>query len=244
MRRAFLLILLCGSVATGTPPSISSVLNIYSYTLPGLPNYGIAQGSIFVVFGSNLANTSSGLLPSYPQPLPTNLDSASVAVNVGGSTINVPLYSIAPGQIAAILPSATPIGIGTIAVTNNGQTSTPVPLTVVQSAFGTITLDASGVGPAAAYDVSGRLLSSANPAHPGDLITLWGTGVGPDPGNPNESLYPQIINNLTAIPLEVDVGGIPAPITYRGRSQYPGLDQVNIAIPAGVTPALLSRICG
>ena len=36
--------------------------------------------------------------------------------------------------------------------------------------------------------------------------------------------------------MQVYIGGISANITYRGRSQYPGLDLINVVIPAGVSP--------
>jgi hypothetical protein len=38
-------------IAFAQTPTVSGLLNNYSYTLPGLPNYGIAQGSIFDIFG-------------------------------------------------------------------------------------------------------------------------------------------------------------------------------------------------
>ena len=36
-------------------PSIRALTNNYSNIVPGLPNYGIAQGSIFIIYGSSLA---------------------------------------------------------------------------------------------------------------------------------------------------------------------------------------------
>ena len=38
-------------------PRIDLVQNNYRYLLPGNPNYGIAQGSIFIIKGANLAST-------------------------------------------------------------------------------------------------------------------------------------------------------------------------------------------
>jgi uncharacterized protein (TIGR03437 family) len=43
-------------------------------------------------------------------------------------------------------------------------------------------------------------------------------------------------NNLTNIPMQVFIGGIAANILYRGRSQYPGVDQIDVAIPTDVSP--------
>lgn len=113
-------------------PTVGGLLNNYSYIRPGLPNYGIAEGSIFDIFGTDLAasTTSQGV------PLNTSLGGSSVSVTVNGTTTQAIPYFVSPGQIAAILPSATPVGTGTITVTNGSQTSAPAPITVVESAFG------------------------------------------------------------------------------------------------------------
>jgi hypothetical protein len=54
-------VLSVSAAALSAQPRIDQVQNNYSYLLPGNPNYGIAQGSIFIVKGANLANTSTGL---------------------------------------------------------------------------------------------------------------------------------------------------------------------------------------
>jgi len=41
--------------------------------------------------------------------------------------------------------------------------------------------------------------------------------------------------NLINIPIEVDIGGKLAAVQYAGRSVYPGLDQINLQAPAGVS---------
>src|SRR5215469_7023132 len=213
-----------------TPPDIVAVQNNYSYTLPFAPNYGIAQGSIFIIVGSNLAGASTGLQGTYP--LPTNLAGVNVTVTVNDTVTHPILYYVTPNQIGAILPSLTPVGSGTIAVTNSGQTGT-APIQVVQSAFGIFTLNGAGTGPAAAFDAVGKPLSPTNPANPGGTITLWGSGVGPASGN--EAIL-QTPANLTNIPIEVDVGGLAAAVAYHGRSIYPGLDQINLVVPPNVQP--------
>ena len=55
-------------IAFAQAPTVSGLLNNYSYTLPGLPNYGIAQGSIFDIFGAYLDSTRarSRRLPRSP----------------------------------------------------------------------------------------------------------------------------------------------------------------------------------
>jgi hypothetical protein len=60
--------------------------------------------------------------------------------------------------------------------------------------------------------------------------------VGADTANTNEAAYPQKQDNLTGIPIEVDIGGVAGNVVYRGRSQFPGVDQINVQIPQTVTP--------
>jgi hypothetical protein len=59
--KLFLLVITiaCASLAQAQP-IVRAALNAVSYTAPGLPGSGIAQGSIFAVFGSNLGPTTPG----------------------------------------------------------------------------------------------------------------------------------------------------------------------------------------
>ena len=217
-------------VLAQAPPAIVAIQNNYSYTLPFSPNYGIAQGSIFVVIGSNLAPSATGLQSTYP--LTAVLNGVSMNVTVGLTVTHPILYYVTPTQIAAILPSATPVGAGTLAITVNGLTSTAA-IQVVQSNFGILTLNGAGSGPAAAFDATGNPLSPTHSAAPGSTITLWGSGAGPSTGDESNVQTPA---NLVNVPIEVDIGGISATVSYHGRSLYPGVDQINVVVPASVTP--------
>jgi uncharacterized protein (TIGR03437 family) len=209
-------------------PIVSTFENNYSFISPGLPNYAIAQGSIFDIFGTNLG---AGPTPLATPPLPTMLTTVSGVAVVNGVTTLLIFYYVSPTQIAVILPSATPVGTGIVALTVDGKTSVNYPITVAQSAFGILTVNGAGNGPAAAFDVHSNYLSYTNAANPGDIITLWGTGAGPVTGDETEPQTPQ---NLSNIPIEVDIGGIAAAVQYHGRSIYPGLDQINVSVPANV----------
>lgn len=204
--------------------------------MAGLPNYGIAQGSIFVIFGTNLANASSGLQAA---PLQTTLDGVSVQITVGGSTTQALLYYVMPNQIAGVLLSSTPVGSGQIIVTNNGQASSPSPITVVQSVFGIVTSACNITFCAAAFDANFNPLSDTNAANPGDLIVLYGSGAGPI--STNDAVTPPV-QNLTGIPIEIDIGGVPSTVLYHGRSGDPGLDQINITVPEGVSGCAVSIV--
>ena len=219
----------------GTQPSaspITGLANNYSFIPAGLPNYGIAQGSIFDIFGTNLAPTTT---PLQSVPLKTNLGGITVTVTVNGTTTNVILYYVTPTQIAGILPSNTPVGNGVLSVFNNGLLVGTTPIQVVQSSFGILTLNGAGTGPAAAFDAVNNYLGFTNALNPGDYVVLWGTGVGPVPAGADETAQ-QTPADLSNVPISAWIGGVPAKVYYHGRSQYPGLDQVILIVPQGVTP--------
>ena len=86
---------LCASPAFAQTPVLKAVLNNASYTPTGLPNSNIAQGSIFVLFGTNLGTSS----PAPKFPLSTALNGTSITVAVNGTTVAAwPLYTTS-GQV-------------------------------------------------------------------------------------------------------------------------------------------------
>jgi uncharacterized protein (TIGR03437 family) len=217
----------------GNVPSITVVENNYGNVGPGQANYGIAPGALFFVQGTALAPAPATTVQSSASPgLQTTLENVTVTVSVGGSTQLCPLYYLSPTQIDAVLPGNMPSGTGTVVVNNNGALSSPAPIVVVQSAFGVINYSGTL---AATYDANNFLITSTNAANPGQTIVVWGSGVGYDPKD-DDRVFPQGQNNLTNIAMQAYVGGLPATISYRGRSQYPGVDQIVLTIPNGVTP--------
>lgn len=220
-----------GTTGTGGGgPTITSIQNNYGQVPPGLPNYGIAPSTLFFIQGSGLANTTTDLQSSASPGLQTTLSGVTVNVTVGGKTVQCPLYYLSPTQIDAVLPGSTPTGTGTVTVTNNGATSAAASIVVVPSAFGILFYNGSL---AAAYDANNALLTVTSAANPNQAIVLWGSGVGADPSD-DDKLFPQKQNNLANIPMQAFVGGVEATIAYRGRSQYPGVDQVVLTIPSNV----------
>ena len=245
MRRTSISLLFWGilsfSCSVRAQPAIlvGGLLNNYSGIPSGLPNYGIAQGSIFAIGGTNLAAFTA----SQGVPLQANFAGVSINVTVGGVTTQAIPYYVSPGYIAAILPSKTPVGTGTLTVAWGGQTSRPpTPIQVVESAFGLLTLQlpgGSGIAVAQDDNEGGELLSQTNAANPGDFLTFWGSGLGPVSGDETEY---QTQINLTDIPIEVDIGGVSATVTYHGRSAYPGLDQIDVVVPSAVSGCNVSVV--
>jgi uncharacterized protein (TIGR03437 family) len=217
---------------TQPPPTLFQVVNSASYAPLGAPNAGIAQGSLFVVFGFALGPTT---LIQSDYPLSTNLSGTSVKVTVGGVSTNALLLYTLTTQLAAILPSATPTGSGFLEVTYKGQTGPPVPIVVVPSAFGTYTVSSNGLGSGIVTGADYVLKTASHPAKPGDVLILWGTGLGGI--STDESLRPPVENRFSP---QVFVGNLQAKVQYAGRSNCcSGLDQINFEVPAGIEGCLV-----
>ena len=230
-----LMLLLFASAGTAQQPAVGGAVNSASFAKSDLPNGSLAQGSIFSVFGSNMGPTALAQSTSFQ--LPTELAGTSVQVTVGGTTVDcIMLWTIA-GQLAVILPSNTPLGDGTLTVTFNGQTSAPLPVTVVAHSFGIFALNQGGSGPGVFTDPlivppESNVRTVLNSASPGALIDVWGTGLGAVSGDEAGGPLP---GDLAGVDVQVLVGGRPATIVYRGRSGCcAGLDIVRFATPENV----------
>jgi hypothetical protein len=100
-------------------PMITAIENAATNIPPGLPNAAIAQGALFVVKGKNLGPANAVVASAFP--LPISIGGTSIQVTVGGTTVAAIMYYSLAGQIAAILPSRTPVGTGTLIVTTTAR---------------------------------------------------------------------------------------------------------------------------
>lgn len=138
------------------------------------------------------------------------------------------VYTVA-SQVAAILPSATPVGNGTLTVSYQGATASAA-IQVVAGAFGMLALNEGGSGPAVVTDLSYNAITMVNPAHPGQSLILWGTGLGAVSGDETQ---PPAAFNFPGV--QVLIGTQLVTPSYAGRSSSPGLDQINVTVPAGIS---------
>lgn len=221
-------------------PKIGSIVNTASYLTPPQDSKGnpigkdvIAQGSIFIVFGTGMGPSS----PTYPAglPLPTSLpevNGTSITISSSGQNFDAFMFYTSALQVQAILPSNTPVGDANVTLTFNGKTSPPFPISVVQSRVGIFTTNSQGYGTVAAQhstDSTPVLLSKA--AHPGETIVLYGTGLGPitTPDNVAPGAV-QIGSDVI-----VTIAGQAVKPTYAGRTpSFAGEDQIDVQIPANV----------
>jgi uncharacterized protein (TIGR03437 family) len=209
--------------------SQSPVVNSASYRTPGLPGSGIAQGSIFSVFGTGLGPASCVTnAPTFP--LLTTLGETSVKVTVGTTSTDAVMLVACGSQINAIMPSKTPVGDGTVTVTYKGQASAPAPVHVVAGTFGIFAANMGGAGQAIATHPNYVSNSIIRTFHPGDYGILWGTGLGAISGS--DAAEPPV-GDIGDVKVYVGTGA--AAVNYHGRSGCcAGLDQIVFQVPQGV----------
>jgi len=217
----------------------NGVVNANSY----LPD--VAPGSWFVIFGTGLGPSTIAFPNGLPFPASLSGTSITFTPSAGGTPVDALIYYTLATQVAGMVPSSTPVGAYNVTVTYNGQTSAPSLVNVVPRNFGLATQTASGHGPVQAT-YNGLNLNrftttmlggwSARPAAPGDLMVLWGTGIGADTAS---DLNGTSSGDQTAAgQVQVIVGGTAVTPLYAGRSPgSPGLDQINFKVPSQITPS-------
>jgi uncharacterized protein (TIGR03437 family) len=215
--------------------SPNGVVNGASYLTAAFANYGIARGSLFIVFGSALGPVNLVSAPSFPLPTSDGLAGTNVLISIGGYRAACPMVYTSLTQVAAIMPSDAPEGTGSLVVTYQNMASTSVPVQIVRSAFGVFTRNQAGAGPAIVQNfvsqTSMPLNSLITSATAGQTLILWGTGLGPVSGNESAGPIPGQLPYLDSL----YVGGVQANVRYAGRSGCcAGVDQISFDVPAGV----------
>ncbi len=221
----------CAAVAQPVV-SAGGILNAASYALTGLPNSGIAQGSLFIVFGSGLGPPAISQVGAFPLPTAAGLSGTSIKVTVNNVALDVPMVYTLATQIAGVLPSKTPAGPGTLTVIYNGQTSAPAAIRVVPAAFGIFAVNQAGNGPGVLQNVNTETDRPVNTviksARPGQTMILWGAGLGAITQDDAAGAFPGPLSTDA----QVYVGGKLADVTYKGRSGCcAGLDQIVFTVP-------------
>jgi len=230
-------LLAAGAALATAAPTLSGVYNAASWVPAGLPNSGIAEGSIFTLIGTGMGPANLAQVTQYPLPTSQGLAGTTVQVTVGGVTnYCVMIYTVAT-QVAAILPSSTPAGTGTLTVSYQSAQGT-IAIRVVKNSVGIFAVNEKGSGPGIITNVSYQVRVPTDSAHPGDILVLWATGLGPVTGDETEPPTP--VDLGTGV--QVFVGGQAATVLYGGRGSSPGLDQINFTVPSGLSGCYVSVV--
>ena len=87
---------------------VTSIANNYSLIPRGLPNWGIAPASIFIIQGTGLANVTTPLQSSAAPGLQTTLNGISVQVQVVNTKVQCLLYYLSPRKLTPCFHPAHP----------------------------------------------------------------------------------------------------------------------------------------
>jgi minor extracellular serine protease Vpr len=235
--------------ATSSAPTASTAGVLNDATFQGK----ITPGSYIAIFGSNLLDTTAlsnyavynnltydSATPAYSPTdgsLPLQIDYTTVTFDVPSAGISVPGYIsfVSPGQVNAWVPWELA-----------GQSSVQMKVTTDETFYGNviiIPLQSTAPGfflggnVAIAQDQNYNLISSSNPAVPGQAIVLYCNGLGPVTNQP-ASGSPASGTNIssTTTPPVVTIGGQTAQVIFSGLSPgFVGLYQVNVTVPSGLS---------
>jgi uncharacterized protein (TIGR03437 family) len=197
----------------------------------------LAPGGYVSVYGENL---SSGSFIAPSLPLQTQLGGTQVIM--GGKSL--PLNYVGNGQINAVVPFDIPVNaVQQVIVQANGALSVPQPVVLSPAQPAIFTQDQSGhgLGVIVDYKPNGSapfLVDHSHPASASDVLVIYCTGLGPvdqtvAAGNAGPSSPPANVLN----PVTATVGGQKANVTFAGLAPQLTVYQINLVVPAGVTPA-------
>jgi uncharacterized protein (TIGR03437 family) len=177
----------------------------------------VAPGSIFLIGGFGLGpgvNASSS-------PLPYELGGTSVQVIVGERRVDAPMLFVSENWVRAILPAETPEGTAFVVLRRNGRESYPRDILVVRRELRLYgrsgwAMLAHNITPTGEWQAN----AYAQPARPGQLVAVWGTGLG-------------VQQEVSSV--EVLVGDKSVPALYAGPATCcVGMDVVVFEVPAGI----------
>jgi uncharacterized protein (TIGR03437 family) len=188
----------------------------------------LAPGGIGTLFGSNLSTES---IQASSVPLPRELGGARVFVD----GVEAPLFYVSPGQINFQTPFETAEGAAAVFVERAGVPSLVAAAVVEQDYPGIFTYQPPGsaIAPVIVH-LDGSLVTAAAPAHAGEVLVVFATGVGglTNPPPTGEAAVPDPLAVSTVNPT-VTVGDAPATVLFTGLTPgFVGLLQINIQLPA------------
>ncbi len=212
--------------ATPGVPLIFSAYNSASY----LPAFSIAPGEIVSLFGAELAPTAEA---AQLFPLPSQLQ--GVRVMVGGAA--APLLYVSPGQINFQAPYDIPQTGTSIVIQRGSQSSASWPVRTLAALPGIFTTPDGYTAPVIAHASDFTLVTPQHPAHPGEYLAIFCTGLGATtpPSHAGDAASAAPIQQ-TYFYVAIDSRQVEV-APYAGLAPgYAGLYQVNFQVPADQTP--------
>jgi len=197
----------------------------------------LAPGSTVSITGQDLASTT---VIAAAGTLPTVLATTRVWLNMPAGDMALPLFSVSPTQVRALLPLEIYAGVYGLRVETASIRSNEVQISVAAFAPGIVTQSGNGRGLGIFIKDDASVVTASNPVDRGSIVTLFATGLGPvnppvGPGEPGKTDEP--LNRTIATP-RVFFDTYTADVLYSGL--VPGIAgryQVTVRVPAFLFPA-------
>ena len=226
----------CATVSAVAQPvvGVGGVVNAASFAA----GQAVAPGSEVAIFGSSLA---ANTVPASSVPLSFSLGVTSVTFN----GIPAALYVVSDGQVNAqlpwnVLPANQIPGTVNVVVTKGGVASAPIAVSIGAAAPGIYSIP-SGAGYAVAINADSTIAAPAgtfpgsHPAKAGDTIIVLATGLGAVNPTVANGASPSVTSFALVSPTAT-IGGKNAQVAFAGLAPgFPGINQLNIVVPAGVS---------
>jgi uncharacterized protein (TIGR03437 family) len=202
------------------------------YNAADLESGAVAPGELVNIQGFNLGPTPTMMAPA--GDLPTTLGGVQVTFDGAAAAISY----VSPYVLAVQVPFSVQAGKQTqMVVTYQNSSSDAVTLDVLNAAPGLYTQSSNGRGSVTAVNSDGSMNSAVRPAAKGQYVVIYAAGLGtvsPALATGNVPPASPLSNTVFAVTAVVD--GVAAPVAWAGAAPgFPGVYQVNVQIPAGVT---------
>ena len=215
------------------PVVLSTVTNAANYNADA-----VSPGEIVALFGDNMGPAS------IVTPRPEDLSGGSFPTSLAGTQVlfdgvAAPMIYTLKGQVSAVVPYGVASKASTdVQVQYQGLVSNTVTMAVRAATPAIFSVDSTGVGPGAILNQDTTLNSTGNPAARLAVIVLYCTGGGvTNPPSGDGEVVGSPLRLLTQT-VAVTIDGVNAAVKYAGAapSLVAGVTQINVEVPAGVTP--------
>jgi uncharacterized protein (TIGR03437 family) len=216
----------------GTTPGVGAP-EVLSAATPSITS--LAPGSLGFALGQGLA---TGIPDEILGPLPTSWEGTSLSiVDSKGTSSPAPLVFVSQDQVTFQVPATVATGPAQVKITAVGATQTVSNVMIAATAPALFTINGSGLAAAYAVRVSGtsQTVEPAYSINSSGGFTAAPINLGASGDQTYLSLFGTGLQSVGLTNLTVTINGVNAPVLYVGpQGSVPGLDQVNVQIPASL----------
>jgi len=232
----------------GSPTTVNVVLTVSTANPPnGLTftsnasgiSRGVSPGELITIKGKNAAPSTPMTFTLQNNLVPTKLGEVRVLFD----NVEAPLLYVGPAgdksgdQINAIVPYSVSCHSSTnVVVEYKGLAAQAIPIAIRETEPGVYTANSAGSGPAALLNQNSSYNTQANPATPGSVVQIYGTGEGlvtPQPPTGGVTSGTAPFPQFLASNVQVRINGIPARVLFAGAAPglVAGVFQINAEVP-------------